>query len=341
MDDKARQLRDALGGPLLDCLVQALPFALLIVDSGGLIQFANAGAEELFGYPIDELFGSSIDLLVPEEARGAHVARRQSFLDDPRPRSMGIGRDLSAVRKDRTSVAVEVALAQLVSGVEKYTVAIVADTTVRRQLEGQLRRAQRELEQRVEERTAALAQANRDKELLLADLENKRCELERLSREDALTGLSNRRDFDLRLTELVKSARRDGTPLCVAMFDLDHFKRVNDSCGHAAGDLVLVETAQVLRRECRELDLVARYGGEEFTLAFPGTALADAQAICEGIRKSFEQVAWSIIAPGLAMTISSGVAAWQHGMESGDVLARADSNLYIAKGAGRNRVHAG
>jgi diguanylate cyclase (GGDEF)-like protein/PAS domain S-box-containing protein len=339
MDGTTQQLGSALGGPLLECLVQALPFALLIVDAEGGIRFANAGAEVLFGYATAELVGSSIDRLVPHEARGIHGARRQSFLDDPRPRLMGTGRDLNAVRKDGSAIAVEVALAQLVAGKEKFTVAIIVDTTLRRQLEAQLRRAQRELEQRVEERTAALEQANREKELLLADLEAKRRELERLSREDALTGLSNRRDFDLRLADLVTSAQQDGEALCVAMFDLDHFKRVNDTCGHATGDAVLVQTARLLRRECRGPDLVARYGGEEFALAFPRSSLDDAQRICERIRRSFEQFDWSKIAPGLSLTISSGVAAWQRGMESADALARADENLYIAKRAGRNRVH--
>ena len=341
MDERTRQLRDALSGPLLNCLVEALPFALLIVDAAGRIRFANAGAASLFGYPVDELIAFPIDRLVPVDARAAHAARRLSFEHDPKPRRMGVGRDLNAIRKDGTSVAVEVALAQLVSGEEKYAVAIVADTTVRRQLESELRRAQRELEQRVEDRTAALAQANQEKERLLQDLENKSRELERLSREDALTGLSNRRDFDLRLTEMMKSARRDGGPLCVAMFDLDHFKRVNDTCGHAKGDDVLVETARVLRRECRDIDLVSRYGGEEFALAFPRSTLAEAHRICERIRQSFEKTAWSGIAPSLTMTISSGVTAWRFGMEPSDVLARADSNLYIAKRGGRNLVHVG
>jgi len=338
MDDRARHLREALGGTLLDCLVEALPFALLIVDDCGRIAFANAGAESLFGYPATELLDTSIDQLVPPESRGNHSNLRQSFFADPKPRRMGVGRDLNAIRKDGTPVAVEVALSQLVSEQDRYAVAIVADTSVRRQLESELRRAHRELEQRVEERTAALARANQEKELLLSDLEIKRRELERLSREDALTGLSNRRDFDLRLADLVQSVRRDGGALCVAMFDLDHFKRVNDAFGHAKGDAVLVETAHVLRRECRNVDLVSRYGGEEFALAFPHSTLAEAHRICERIRQSFEKTPWSRIAPGLALTISSGVAAWRFGMEPADLLARADANLYVAKSNGRNLV---
>jgi two-component system cell cycle response regulator len=156
---------------------------------------------------------------------------------------------------------------------------------------------------------------------------------------DGLTGLWNRTFFDRRWTEEYSRSSRHGHPLSVALLDLDHFKGVNDTYGHAAGDLVLDNVGKVLQREGRQSDLACRYGGEEFALLMPDTPPADAVTVCERIRLSIEALRWPRLS-SLRVTVSVGVAG-SRGMVP--VLAEqwveaADRNLYSAKRAGRNRV---
>ncbi|MEP6484569.1 MAG: diguanylate cyclase [Rudaea sp.] len=324
--------------PVLGDIIESAPFALLIVDDEGVIRFSNRGAESLFGYSRNDLIGRDIETLVPPDSRERHVTQRSAFLLAPTSRPMGVDRELTAIRKDGSRIPVEVALTTLSSEGKSFVMAVVVDVVERRRLEAEIRQSHRDLENRVAERTAELAKANAEKEALLAALELKQRELERLSREDPLTGLSNRRDFDLRLHDAILLSQRNNIPLSAAMFDLDFFKGVNDRFGHAVGDAVLKETADLMRRECRAVDIVSRYGGEEFALAFPSATWRDAKIISERIRDAFQKFSWQTLAADLTLTISAGVAEWNPGMESSDLLARADANLYVAKRSGRNRV---
>ncbi len=202
----------------------------------------------------------------------------------------------------------------------------------------ELEEGRRSLELRVDERTAELAAASVEREQLLAELKTKSTLLERQSKEDALTGLANRRNLDEQIVAELARATRFGHPLTVALADLDHFKRVNDEYGHAVGDEVLRVSAALLRRHCRGIDLVARYGGEEFALVLPETDLAGARVVCEKIRLAFLTHSWGVLAPRLMVTISIGVFEAQQGMDAAGVFERADANLYEAKRCGRDRV---
>jgi len=158
---------------------------------------------------------------------------------------------------------------------------------------------------------------------------------------DALTGLRNRRYGLARLDEAVFAAKRYGSGLAVAICDIDHFKRVNDTFGHPAGDAVLRTVAGRIASSVRKADIAVRYGGEEFMLIFPETAESGLLAVGEKVRKA---IAAASIAPGdaadpLEVTISVGIAAFHAATDSADTLvARADGALYRAKEAGRNRV---
>ncbi len=323
---------------LLATIVEAAPFAILVVNEDGGIVFANRGAEAMFGYEHAQLLAMGVDALVPPHKRGAHSALRAMFLRHPSQRPMARDRTLNALRKDGRQVAVEIGLKPIQLAGTTCVLCVVVDVTERRRLERSVRQAHEELELRIRERTAELARANAEKERLVRDLEAKTRDLERLSLEDPLTGLSNRRDFDRHVNACIRHAQRHGSPMTVAMFDLDLFKLVNDRFGHALGDEVLKRVAEIMRQQCRAIDVISRYGGEEFALVFPDVETRAATAICERIRCQFERFDWTCIAPGLALTISAGVAGWSAGQTGADVLEVADRRLYVAKRGGRNRV---
>ena len=323
---------------LLATIVEAAPFAIVVVGVDGRIGFVNRGAEALFGYSAAELLGMEVEALVPRLKRAAHRGARAAFLQRPTERPMANDRALSALRKDGSEVAVEVALKPIRLSGATFVLSIVVDVTARRALEDSVRHAHDELELRIAERTAQLARINEENERLLRDLEAKTRELERLSLEDPLTGLSNRRDFDRHLDAWIRHSQRHGSALTLAMFDIDLFKEVNDRFGHACGDEVLKKVADLMRHECRAIDVIARYGGEEFALVFPDVGIDAAAGICERIRSEFEHFDWNRIAAGLALTISAGVAAWRNGQSGSDLLVLADRRLYAAKRAGRNRI---
>ena len=163
---------------------------------------------------------------------------------------------------------------------------------------------------------------------------------------DGLTGVYNRRYFEARCLEEVQAARRSGQPLACLLLDVDHFKRVNDSRGHAAGDAVLRYVARLIRAQLRGSDVLARYGGEEFVLLLPATALPLALETAERIRRVIEAQSMPVGAQDfLHVTISIGVALLQDGppgpdaaAQVADLVARADQAMYQAKQDGRNRV---
>ncbi|MGH8307524.1 MAG: GGDEF domain-containing protein, partial [Gammaproteobacteria bacterium] len=162
--------------------------------------------------------------------------------------------------------------------------------------------------------------------------------LQRQTLEDGLTGLYNRRYLYDRLGHEMSRAQRYKRELTLVMADIDHFKVVNDRFSHMVGDSVLRAVANILRAQCRSIDIIARYGGEEFLLCFPETSLVNAVSICEKIRQQVEANQWDKIQSGLAVTISFGVAAATPDYEVDKIIAAADERLYEAKHSGRNRV---
>lgn len=158
---------------------------------------------------------------------------------------------------------------------------------------------------------------------------------------DALTGSFNRRHLMARLQMEIARAQRFGIDLSAAMIDIDHFKHLNDTCGHPAGDQVLRELASLLKRIVRQVDTVARYGGEEFMVLLPGTGRAEALEVAEKLRRAVEQATFpgSDRQPGGRMTISLGVASYPDDAKDLAALVDAvDAALYASKRLGRNRV---
>jgi diguanylate cyclase (GGDEF)-like protein len=157
---------------------------------------------------------------------------------------------------------------------------------------------------------------------------------------DELSGLSSRRYFEARLAEEWSRRDRYETPLSIACFDLDRFKSVNDSLGHAAGDLVIRRFGEIVRGVVRASDLACRLGGEEFATLFPNTSAASARPVAERIRKALERERFEIDGKDFWVTVSAGVAdaGPASDVDPRKLLARADQALYAAKAGGRNRV---
>ena len=161
-----------------------------------------------------------------------------------------------------------------------------------------------------------------------------------LASHDELTGAFNRRHLMQLLDEERERAGRAGRPFAVALFDLDHFKSINDGFGHAAGDAVLRHFCSAVHDTMRATDRFARYGGEEFVLLMPVGTDADAAALAtERIRAAIASQDWKAVLGGQdhAVTVSAGIATWRVGESLESVLARADAALYQAKARGRNQ----
>ena len=158
-----------------------------------------------------------------------------------------------------------------------------------------------------------------------------------LASTDELTGIANRRAFMRQLDREIAGAAEFGWPLAVAMFDVDHFKLVNDRHGHAVGDRVLQQIAQRAGSAVRSGDLVGRLGGEEFGILMPGATTEDATIVAERLREAME-MAGAEHSDLPRVTVSVGIASREDQREAGALLAAADAALYAAKGAGRNRV---
>ena len=173
--------------------------------------------------------------------------------------------------------------------------------------------------------------------------------LKRVGLTDSLTGINNRRFFDQRIGEEIARALRTREPLACLLMDIDHFKQVNDTYGHQAGDQVLRQTATLIREQLRNSDVLARYGGEEFAVLLPNTSAYSAVDIAQRIRDSIAQHRYTIKMHddtlSLSKTLSIGVAAMDAATIPGDVeplitslIERTDKALYQAKNSGRNCV---
>lgn len=155
---------------------------------------------------------------------------------------------------------------------------------------------------------------------------------------DPLTGLANRRALDASLNASLPGHAGAEPGLCLAMIDVDHFKRINDSQGHGAGDAVLRELGRLLAAATRSHDLVARCGGEEFVVLINGQPLSVATEVCERLRSSVEGYDWSAVLPSGGVTVSIGLTVVASGDDAAGLLQRADAAMYRAKQGGRNRL---
>ncbi|HWT94671.1 MAG TPA: diguanylate cyclase [Solirubrobacteraceae bacterium] len=219
-------------------------------------------------------------------------------------------------------------LTEMQLGFERAT----QETKAARHEAAALAQKNRELEQanaELERAHAELAEAHVELAVRNGQLERLEAQLREQALRDPLTGLHNRRHLNAVLAAPLPA------PVSIAILDLDHFKRINDDLGHAAGDQVLVRTAALLRAVMRPADTVVRSGGEEFVLVMPETDETAARAVCERLLAALRAESWQRVADGLAVTASAGVAS---GDDAAALSRVADARLYEAKRGGRDRV---
>lgn len=288
------------------------------LESGVFID-VNPGFERLIGYQRKEVIGrtsSSINLWVHPEHRDDVVHHlRTSEAMSMQTQFRGRNGDIYDV---------EASLASFRMNSELLLVAVVRDVTARNRQERELRQYRASLEQLVAQRTAELEAAMR--------------KLQDLADRDELTGVGNRRGLNAQLESEQRNCARLGFRSSVAVFDLDHFKEINDRHGHAVGDAVIRQFAAVVQQAMRSIDYLARYGGDEFVLILRAASGEAALAALNRIRQAVLEHHWDCLPQPAALTTSIGVATFRPDESADAAFRRADRALYAAKSGGRNRI---
>ncbi|MDZ7699976.1 MAG: diguanylate cyclase [Deltaproteobacteria bacterium] len=279
--------------------------AIVMTDTRGRIVYWNPAAETIFGYTAAEAYHQdTLDLLAPKRLREQYEAGLRDFRKSVRESAKGQTLELKAVRKDGAEFPVELSMSSVKLKDRWHTIGIVRDITSRKEMEAKLRR---------------------------------------MSYQDGLTGVANRRHFEETLDKEWRRSARDKDPLSIIMVDIDLFKAYNDAYGHQKGDECLKQVAQCIQSGLkRPGDLAARYGGEEFVVVLPDTDMKGAMAVAEKIKNGME----ALRIPHRASTVSEHVTVSQ-GVATGiaepsitpeSLVEAADQALYQAKKGGRNRV---
>lgn len=275
--------------------------AMIMIESDDTIIFWNQAAEKMFGYSSEEALGQKVHQLIAAQEDDKRRAEEglEGFARTGTGPVLNTVQEFTAVRRDGSEFPVERSVAAFRMGGKWYAVGSMRDITERRETQAKL---------------------------------------EELATIDGLTGLYNRRHFNELATGQITQAQRYGQPLSLIMFDVDHFKSVNDQYGHDVGDMVLRELSRLAGETIREVDFNGRLGGEEFAICLPGTGLDGALELAERLRQRIAESRVEYPGGGLGVTISLGVAEVTDGDSLETILKRADEALYRAKESGRNRV---
>ncbi|MCB1765447.1 MAG: PAS domain S-box protein [Candidatus Competibacteraceae bacterium] len=287
---------------ILRSITDSAQDAIVMMDPEGRVSFWNPAAESIFGYRREEVLGQTLhQFLAPERYHGTYRKALPEFSRAGCGNAIGKTLDMHARRKDGTEIAVAISLSAVRIQNQWHAVGILRDETERQAREQ---------------------------------------ELKRLATTDHLTGLANRRHFLGQMALELDRFKRYAKPTALLMLDLDHFKQVNDTYGHAAGDAVLQHFASITLKVLRRTDLVGRLGGEEFAALLPDTDLDGALHLAERLRWALANLPMPAEeGTKIALTVSIGVTLFLPAdLDANVILIRADQALYRAKQTGRNRV---
>ncbi len=283
-------------------IVQRFEDGVVAVDNHHCIILFNAGAERIFGYKAEEVLGRHLNILLPERFHLQHDVMIAEFAatQEYAKKMAERSRELFGCRKGGEEFEANIFIIKTGSGPEAGFAAVVRDISEDKKTED---------------------------------------ELVRLATTDPLTGAYNRREFKSLADGESVRANRYNRPLSIMMLDLDHFKRLNDTYGHAAGDKALQKFTTLCCNALRTIDVFGRWGGEEFVTLLPETDTEGAVVIAERLRKLVSQSTLDFNEQKINITVSIGIAQYRAGeMTVETPLSRADSAVYDAKKAGRNRI---
>ncbi len=307
------------------------PIGKALVELNGRFIKVNQSLCAILGYESDELKQLDFQAITHPEDLSQDLKYVQELLDGKRS---GYQMEKRYVHKKGHLVWVllSVTLHYNEENIPQFFIAQIQDINDRKKAEEDLIRVNQELEARVAERTATLAQLNRK-------LAVSNHQLEKLVRIDHLSGLCNRRYLWEQLDKAIHGAERYHTDLCLVMVDIDHFKNINDTHGHVIGDEVISAFGRIVRTNTRDTDIAARMGGDEFCIALHAD-VEQAQLVAKKIRNEVRKLKITgNQGEPVNVSCSFGVAAWHDAFESPtEFLDAADQSLYSAKQAGRDRV---
>jgi diguanylate cyclase (GGDEF)-like protein/PAS domain S-box-containing protein len=281
-------------------LLENLPDAIVLVDGGGSVAYANAAAEQLFGRPVLELVGVPFHILLAEPFGEEYAGHVRRFNGGERPEVVGQPRDVFVRRLDSSVVPTELTLCEVRDGEVRSLAVVAHDIGDRKQEETRLRR---------------------------------------MASQDALTGLVNRTNFERTLSEHVDYADRYGNGGAVIALGVDTFQYVNEALGVSGGDEILVGLAEVVNGRLRKTDVLARVDGDVFGILAPGTDREKALSLAEQLLDLVRRHAFVVNGEGIRVTVSAGVSSLdQRAVTGADFLAEAENAMHAAKESGRDRA---
>jgi len=280
-------------------VIEAAYDGIVSIDTQQNIQLINQAAKEMFGVTNEKLVGQSIETLIPQRFRGNHGQYVHSFCDSPvMSRPMQERTTVLGLRKDGVEFPAEITIAKIQVGSETEMTAVIRDISERSKLIDELQHA-------------AIT--------------------------DPLTNIYNRRHAERILNREMIRINRFNRLMTVVLFDLDHFKNINDTYGHEKGDKVLMAVVEATQKVVRDIDVFSRWGGEEFLLILPETDIKAAVKLIERLRLRFSKISFdwldrdTHITASFGLTISNGTDT-----EFSSILRRADNAMYEAKNKGRD-----
>ena len=267
--------------------------AIVTSDHKGVIETFNKAAESIFGYASEDIIGKNVEILIPGSIAANHAQYMDDYMHGKKIREPNIASIQKGIRRNGEIFPIEISLSTLKHNDELKITALMRDSTER---------------------------VKQDKEI------------QRLAMTDALTGLANRNQFNIRLNDAINLVKRNKKHFSLILIDLDNFKDINDTYGHPFGDLYLQHVAKLLITSCREVDTVSRFGGDEFAIILQDVGPSCTEVV--PIQRILENAALPVIIDGVEVTIGLSIGSSCYGIDSTEIeslMKKADEALYLAK----------